>query len=207
MNKRHGNLQKHLNPNPLQRRLLERFHRRIVRLVVSTGAQNILDAGCGEGFTIQELRAEKALKQREITGIDFSAAALAWNQNRQATLLPAEKHTPLAQADIHRLPFPDNSFDLAYSLEVLEHLPDSSPGLRELARVSGDYILLSVPHEPFFRGANFLRGKHIRAFGNDPEHLHNYSGRAFRQLVSEQIEVVWHGYAFPWQIVLGRKKQ
>ncbi len=207
MKNSHGNLQKHLNPNPAQRWLLERFHRRIVQLVVSTGAQNILDAGCGEGFTIQKLRAAKTLEQSEIAGIDFSAAALAWNQGQQSNLLPAEKHTPLTQADVHRLPFPDNSFDLVYSLEVLEHLPDSSLGLQEMTRVSRDYVLLSVPHEPFFRGANFLRGKHIRAFGNDPEHLHNYSGRAFRQLVSEQLEVLWHGYSFPWQIAIGRKKQ
>jgi hypothetical protein len=52
---------------------------------------------------------------------------------------------------------------------------------------------------------NFLRGKHVGALGNDPEHLHNYSGRAFRSLVSAQAEVVWHGYSFPWQIALARK--
>ncbi|MCB0213078.1 MAG: class I SAM-dependent methyltransferase, partial [Anaerolineae bacterium] len=79
-------------------------------------------------------------------------------------------------------------------------------GLRELARVSSEYVLLSVPHEPFFRGANFLRGKHITAFGNDPEHLHNYSGRDFRQMVGDVVDIVWHGYSFPWQIALTRKR-
>jgi len=206
MKSRHGNLQKHLNPNPTQRWLLERFHQRIVQLVVSTGAQNILDAGCGEGFTIHKLREAKALISSKIIGVDFSSAALAWNRNQQIALSPSEKHFRLCQADVHRLPFPNNSFDLVYSLEVLEHLPDSSLGLRELTRVSRDYVLLSVPHEPFFRGVNFLRGKHIHAFGNDPEHLHNYSGRAFKRLVSEQLEMLWHGYSFPWQIGIGRKK-
>lgn len=135
----------------------------------------------------------------EMVGVDFSPAALAWNQAHQMA------QSPLNVADVQHLPFPDNSFDLVLCLEVLEHLPDSALGLRELLRVSRDYVLASVPHEPFFRGANFLRAKHLRTLGNDPEHLHNYSGRAFRRLVAAQVEVVWHGYSFPWQIALARK--
>lgn len=134
-----------------------------------------------------------------MVGIDYSLTALAWSQaNRVA-------QSPLNVADAHRLPFPDNSFDLVLCLEVLEHLPDSAVGLCELLRVSRDGVVMSVPHEPFFRGANFLRGKHLRAFGNDPEHLHTYSGRDFRRLAEAQAHVVWHGYRFPWQIALVRK--
>jgi len=194
----HGNRQKHLNPNPIQRKLLDRFHRYIVRLIGQTEAPRLLDAGCGEGFVIREVARDQA--QLSAIGGDFSPEALLWgraNLHHQA---------PLANFDVHHLPFPDHSFPLVICLEVLEHLPDSRVGLRELARVSSEYVLLSVPHEPLFRGANFLRGKHLAAFGNDPEHLHNYSGRAFRRMVEPILEVVWHGYTFPWQILLGRKR-
>jgi SAM-dependent methyltransferase len=194
---RHGNLQKHLNPNPLQQWLLRRFQQRILELVRGTGARRILDVGCGEGFTMRELR--EGGVQAAMVGIDFSPAALAWNQAHHMA------QSPLNVADVQHLPFRDQCFDMVLCLEVLEHLPDSALGLRELLRVSRDYVLVSVPHEPFFRGANFLRGKHLCALGNDPEHLHNYSGRAFRSLVSAQAEVVWHGYSFPWQIALVRK--
>jgi SAM-dependent methyltransferase len=194
---RHGNLQKHLNPNPLQQWLLRRFQQRILELVRGTGARRILDVGCGEGFTMRELR--EAGLQATMVGVDFSPAALAWNQAHHMA------QSPLNVADVQHLPFRDQGFDLVLCLEVLEHLPDSALGLRELLRVARDYVLVSVPHEPFFRGVNFLRGKHLRDLGNDPEHLHNYSGRAFRSLVSAQAEVVWHGYSFPWQIALVRK--
>jgi SAM-dependent methyltransferase len=197
MTDRYGNLQKHLNPNPIQQWLLRRFHQRILELVGGTGARRILDVGCGEGFTMRELR--EGGVQAAMVGIDFSPGALAWNQAHHMA------QSPLKVADVHHLPFQDHSFDLVLCLEVLEHLPDSALGLRELLRVSRDYVLVSVPHEPFFRGVNFLRGKHLRALGNDPEHLHNYSGRAFRGLVSAHAEVVWHGYGFPWQIALVRK--
>jgi len=195
---RHGNLQKYLNPNPIQQWLLQRFYHRILDLVRMTDACCILDAGCGEGFTLREL--QKGGIAGKMVGIDFSLSALAWSQANQMVL------SPLNAASIHQLPFRDNSFDLVLCLQVLEHLPDSALGLRELLRVSRDCILVSVPHEPFFRAGNFLRGKHLLALGNDPEHLHNYSGRAFRRLVSAQAEVMWHGYSFPWQIALARKR-
>lgn len=199
-NARHGNLQKHLNPNPVQQWLLNQFHQQITRLIATTNAETILDAGCGEGFTLQAVHQADIFGKSKLTGVDLSAAALVWNQQNHDT------GNPLGQADVHMLPFADNQFDLVYCLEVLEHLPDSAQGLQELIRVSRSYVLVSVPHEPFFRGANFLRGKHIGALGNDPEHLHNYSGADFRALVAAQLDVLWHGYSFPWQITLGRKR-
>jgi SAM-dependent methyltransferase len=194
----YGNRQKHLNPNPLQRFLLNRFHQKIVGLVQQIEATRLLDAGCGEGFVIKHLQSNLPVV---CTGGDFSLEALVWGRAN------VNHNIPFANLDIYHLPFPDNCFPLVICLEVLEHLPDSRIGLRELARVSAEYVLLSVPHEPFFRGANFLRGKHLRAFGNDPEHLHNYSGRSFRRMVSGVVDIVWHGYAFPWQIALARKRQ
>jgi SAM-dependent methyltransferase len=194
---RYGNLQKHLNPNPIQRWLLGRFYRRILDLVTMSGARQILDAGCGEGFTMCELK--RGGVRATMLGVDLSRTALAWSRDRQVA------QSPLAVADVHRLPFSSNDFDLVLCLEVLEHLPDSAAGLRELLRVSGEYILVSVPHEPFFRWSNFLRGKHFHVWGNDPEHLHGYTGRAFKRLVSSQASMVWFGYSFPWQIALLRK--
>ncbi|MBN1217828.1 MAG: class I SAM-dependent methyltransferase [Anaerolineae bacterium] len=194
----YGNRQKHLNPNPLQRALLDRFHRRITALVRQTGAVRLLDAGCGEGFVIRHLGQQNI--SLTFVGGDFDTEALLWGRRN---ITP---NMPLVNFDLHRLPFPNNSFPLVICLEVLEHLPDSTIGLRELARVSSEYVLVSVPHEPWFRGVNFLRGKHLFVFGNDPEHLHNYTGRSFRQMLDFVVDVVWHGYAFPWQIALGRKR-
>lgn len=193
-----GNRQKHLNPNPIQKILLRRFHRKIVKLVQQTGVTQILDAGCGEGFGLEYLHREcPALK---LAAGDLDVDALSWGRaNLQHT-------AALVNLNIHHLPFPDNTFPLVICLEVLEHLPDSVVGLRELARVSSGYVLLSVPHEPWFRGANFLRGKHLSALGNDPEHLHTYTGAAFRQMAGRVVDILWHGYAFPWQIALGRKR-
>ncbi len=196
---RHGNLQKHLTPNPAQRYLLSRFHQKITGLIQQTGASRLFDAGCGEGFGLEHFQRQHP--QLAIAGGDYSISAMQWGQKNLNFI------APLINIDIHRLPVADNSFPLVTCLEVLEHLPDSSVGLRELVRVSSEYILCSVPHEPWFRGANFLRGKHMAAFGNDPEHLHNYTGRSFRHMAGSVIDILWHGYSFPWQIILGRKRK
>jgi ubiquinone/menaquinone biosynthesis C-methylase UbiE len=194
----HGNLQKHTNPNPVQQKLLNRFHRTVIDIVRMVKPTNLLDAGCGEGFTGRDLR--QAWPELAMMGVDISEVALAWNQ---ANLM---SQAPLGQSDVCYLPFADASFEMVMSLEVLEHLPDSRIGLREYLRVAQKFVLVSVPHEPFFRGANFLRGKHISAWGNDPEHLHNYSAAAFRQLVAGEAEVVLQTLVFPWQIILAQKK-
>lgn len=199
----HGNRQKHLNPNPLQRMLLNRFHHKIIGLVQQTGATRLLDAGCGEGFVIERLQQNSSPPWgcgHSLMGGDLDAGALLWGRDN------VNHNAPLTNFDICHLPFPDNSFPLLICLEVLEHLPDPMAGLDELVRVSSKYLLLSVPHEPLFRTANCLRGKHLLAFGNDPEHLHNFTGRGFRRIVGRAADVLWYGYTFPWQIILASKK-
>ncbi len=52
-------------------------------------------------------------------------------------------------ADISRLPFRDDSFDVVSCFEVLEHLDDPAGALGEMARVlrPGGSLLLSVPND------------------------------------------------------------
>lgn len=196
MNQDYGNLQKHLNPNPLQRYLLRRFHRQIASLLKATGAEKILDAGCGEGFVVSYLL--QGNDRLAITGIDCSPQAIKMARQMVPGVL-------FDVGDLREMPYGDDSFDLVMCLEVLEHLPDPHKGLRELRRVTSAHCLVSVPHEPFFRATNFLRGKHVPAWGRDPEHLQHWTGRQFRRLMGQHFEIERFVYSFPWVIVLGRK--
>jgi len=200
----YGNLQKHLNPNPVQRYLLRRFHRRMASLLKATGATRILDAGCGEGFVISYL-----LQENDgfiITGIDCSLEAIKMaRQMVPPVLSKVEGGVLFNVGDLREMPYGDDSFDLVMCLEVLEHLPDPHKGLRELRRVTSAHCLVSVPHEPFFRATNFLRGKHVPAWGRDPEHLQHWTAGQFRRLVEQYFEIKRFVYSFPWVIALGHK--
>jgi len=195
---RHGNLQKYQNPNPIQRYLIRHFLTQVGDLVADLAFATVLDAGCAEGFVSRHLAAMKGERFASV-GIDIDDVAL----RRGTQVFPAMQRTV---GSVLSLPFPDACFDLVLCTEVLEHLSSPDVALRELCRVTGHYCLLSVPHEPWFRTLNFLRGKHWCSWGNDPEHLQNWTGRQFAALVSQEFEVVVSTSAFPWWIVLGRKR-
>jgi ubiquinone/menaquinone biosynthesis C-methylase UbiE len=110
------------------------------------------------------------------------------------------------RANVLALLFADAQFDLVLCNEVLEHLRKPEIALRELRRVTRAYVLLSVPHEPWFRLLNALRGKHLWAWGNDPEHIQNWTGRQFVDFVVRDFVVVKQASAFPWLLLLCRKK-
>lgn len=75
----------------------------------------VLDCGCGAGRF-----AEIALKAgANLVAIDFSNAVDACYRN-----LNIYPNLYLVQANIYELPFLKNSFDLVYSLGVLQHTPD-----------------------------------------------------------------------------------
>ena len=191
-------LQKYQNHNPLQQALIQRFLARVAGLLSGLEIRTALDAGCAEGFVSAYLR-ERGLAEVTFVGVDLDWAAL----RRGRTFSPFMQR---AYGDVLRLPFGDAQFDMVLSTEGLEHLPDPRLALREFKRGSRRYVLLSVPHEPWFRGLNFVRGKHLRRWGNDPEHVNNWSGRQFAALVAEEMDVLAMRGAFPWWVVLGQMR-
>ena len=98
------------------------------------------------------------------------------------------------------LRFEDDSFDLVLCLEVIEHVDDPARAVRELARVAGRHLVVSVPHEPWFRLGSLLRGKHVTALGNHPEHVNHFNPRSLRALLEGFAEVTEVRSAFPWLI-------
>jgi SAM-dependent methyltransferase len=94
----------------------------------------ILDAGCGSGRNMVELARHGA-----VTGIELSETSVALARERAAGEVLA--------GSILEMPFADDSFDLAVSLDVIEHLDDDLSALRELRRVvaPGGSLLVTVP--------------------------------------------------------------
>jgi ubiquinone/menaquinone biosynthesis C-methylase UbiE len=107
-------------------------------------------------------------------------------------------------ADINSLPIENGAYDLVISCEVLEHLQEPHIALKEIKRVSKGLCLISVPHEPYFSMMNFLSGKNLMAFGNDPEHLQRWTKREFKELLAKEFEIISLGSSLPWLIALCR---
>ena len=191
--------QKYEATNPLVKWLTARFVCGLDAMVADIAAdqrpaRRPLEVGAGEGV----ISARMHERFGSCVALDLPDAGLREQWRRRPG--PSYLH-----ADALRLPFQDEAFDLVVCVEVLEHLRDPAAGLRELARVTSRHLLLSVPHEPFFRGSNLLTGRYVRALGNTPGHLQHWSGAGFQRFVSTTANVRAVASPYPWTIVWATK--
>ncbi len=98
------------------------------------GHARILDAGCGSGRNMIDLA-----RYGEVTGVELSETSV--------DLARARATGEVVAGSVLDMPFPDDSFELAVSLDVIEHLEDDLAALRELRRTvtPGGALLLTVP--------------------------------------------------------------
>ena len=178
--KKTSNYIKHTKKNPIQQYFINKFYRKLIKEAEKTKPGKILDAGCGEGFTLEKLR-KKGIGEY-LEGIDSLEEAIEIGKEIHPEL-------NLKTADIYKLPYADNSFDLVICTEVLEHLRHPEKALEEIRRVTKKYVILSVPNEPYFMAANFFRGKNLSRFGNDIEHINHWSSIGFKTFVSSKFKI------------------
>ena len=57
-----------------------------------------------------------------------------------------------------------------------------------------------MPWEPWFRLGNLGRGKNVKRWGNDPEHVNFFSPAKLRKALALHFDEVRITKAFPWII-------
>lgn len=84
--------------------------------LASLEGKSVLEVGCGMGRFLEVVAEAGA----QAVGVDISAAVNAAQAN-----LGNRPNVSIVQADVFRLPFAPESFDLIYSIGVLHHTPDT----------------------------------------------------------------------------------
>jgi 2-polyprenyl-3-methyl-5-hydroxy-6-metoxy-1,4-benzoquinol methylase len=186
---------KYGSTNPLVRRLMAGFEGALAELFGRANPASVLDVGCGEGVLTEQWAVHPGV--RRVVGIDLDDTKLHqhWQSHRHEQL----EFRAVADGE---LPFEADEFDLAAAIEVLEHVPDPTQTLAEMARVARRHLLVSVPREPLWRALNVARGAYLSDLGNTPGHLNHWSRRAFVTLLGRYGEVVEVRSPFPWTMLL-----
>jgi ubiquinone/menaquinone biosynthesis C-methylase UbiE len=133
----------------------------------------VLDLGCGEGRHVISVYLEQDV---DAVGVDLNLQDLVTTRDKFEDFATERKPRGsfgLSSANALALPFADNTFDKVICSEVLEHIPDYSAALREIARVlkPGGLFCASVPrHWPericwaFSEAYHKVPGGHLRIF-------------------------------------------
>jgi ubiquinone/menaquinone biosynthesis C-methylase UbiE len=119
---------------------LRLMHLRAYDEAVSHAAgRDVLDVGCNSGYgTLRFVPVA-----RRVVGVDVSPRAI-----EAASARAQDGHPEFVLTSGFDLPFPDDSFDLVTSFQVLEHVPDPTAYLVEIARVTrpGGRVVLATPN-------------------------------------------------------------
>ncbi len=119
----------------------------IDRFASKEGKLKILDAGCGTGKILE------SCKEHDACGLDFSEEAISFCKKRGLN--------SIKKGSICDMPFPDNSFDVVISLDVLYHVnvEDDLKALKEIYRVANKdgILVLNLP------AYKFLQSRHDEA--------------------------------------------
>jgi SAM-dependent methyltransferase len=144
----------------------------------------VLDNGCGVGQYLQRL----ATAAQVAVGLEYEP---------QHALTARQLNLDVVRAAAEELPYPDNSFDLVLSHEVLEHVSNDRKAMEEIARVlrrphaesgtKAGRLVLFVPNRgyPFETHGIYWRGRY--RFGNIP--LVNYLPRVLRDRLAPHVRV------------------
>jgi 2-polyprenyl-3-methyl-5-hydroxy-6-metoxy-1,4-benzoquinol methylase len=191
---------KYTTRNPFARLLVANFIASLRQLVRQTGARQVHEVGCGEGFLARQLAADGY----RVRGSDLSPATITQARHHSAGIVPS---IAFQVADLYRLEAARDAAELIICCEVLEHLPDPERALGTLKTLARPYLIVSVPREPLWRILNVARGRYWPALGDTPGHLQHWSRRAFVSLLAQHLEVLEVRAPLPWTMALCRVKQ
>jgi ubiquinone/menaquinone biosynthesis C-methylase UbiE len=116
------------------RKMVERFGREYADKLVSRGFHRgrIIDVGCG--FGAMNIVLARRFVDSEIVGIDLSDPLLRL-ANRSAQAADLGDRVRFEKADVHQIPYDDDSFDVAISTNMVHLVDNPVQMLDEIERI------------------------------------------------------------------------
>jgi ubiquinone/menaquinone biosynthesis C-methylase UbiE len=152
-----------------------------IGLLEVTPTDHILEIGFGSGFAIERIAG--MLSDGQIAGVDFSPTMVKAAQKRLGRLIQQGK-IDLRHGDAACLPFPNESFNKAYSVHSIYFWPQPLKALQEIQRVlkpGGTCIITLLP----------MHRMQVD-FPDSPEEAPNFKQYAGEKLTNLFLEASFH---------------
>jgi len=176
----------------------------ILKTAGDVRGKKVLDAGCGGG-SLSYLLAKAGAS---VVGVEYDERGVAFARGNLASADPHKRLSyEFMQGSVYELPFPDTSFDLVVSCEVIEHLDKPEKMLSEIKRVLklGGKVILTTPYR-------------LTELPKDPNHVHEFypgellalmSGHFAEARVKETHHMFWrslyvYGFRFAGKRALAK---
>ena len=142
--------------------------------------RKIVDVGCGEGITLEKLH--KLFPERGVSGVDTLSENVDICRSHGCTA---------KQGDVYDLPFPDESVDCVFFMEVIEHLDYPEMAIQEIHRVlvSGGRLVIVFPNDRVFKITRILTLR-FREAAYDPGHVRQWTPHDMQNVLST------HGFMY-----------
>jgi ubiquinone/menaquinone biosynthesis C-methylase UbiE len=133
----------------------------------------VLEDGCGSGYGSYYLATNGAKK---VVGIDVAAEAVEYARNRYR-----RENLEFVQMNSTELSFSDESFDVATSFQVIEHIEDFDKFLRQIVRVlkKQGTALISTPNKQTYSPGTTVP--------ENPFHVKEFYPAEFRELLQQHF--------------------
>lgn len=158
-----------------------RFLLRTLKKQMVGNTISVLDAGCGHGYFTYFLKK----KGYHVVGVDISYKAI----EKARASCPEIEFKVCSLSD--RLPFENNTFDVVWSTEVIEHIYDVYTYIREINRVlkpKGLFVLTTPYH-------GLIKNLAIALFSYD-KHFCNIEGGHIRFFSNRCLEGLFERFGF-----------
>ena len=180
--------------NPLIKKLQGDFFKKLFTLIEKKNLkpESLLELGAGEGYSTRLL---KTFFGPELFYVSSDLRTELVKQNYIKSKCDSQVVFDITKPSVRY-----KKTDVVIALEVLEHIPCPELALDQIALLTKNVAIVSVPFEPWWRLGNILRGAYLKDLGNTPDHVNHWGKNSFKKFLSNKFANVEVTISFPWLI-------
>lgn len=159
---------------------------------IQDNPKNILEIGCGIGYTTKSIR--ERFPNAKITAIDYDNEQIKTANMQHGKI----KNVKFMQGDATKLKFKNNSFDAVFEFNVLHHIKNYEKAIKEINRLLNEkkgfyimdiskYFFIPILRNLFPAEAYFTKEEIIKKLKENKFEIKRHSGKRLFLIIAKKI--------------------